>query len=180
LQRKSPRLDFARSALIGTLEEWHSQPHSYEPVPTRRFFNPNAPSFMPSPSIPPVPPNSLYTNPSPLPLSSHHTSPRAEASHHSHHSTPIQPHSHPHSPDVNVNVNQPPASGRPRTMSGGMKIGNGRVIEFGDFPEPVDLLMARERAERGRMEGRRGEGERSGERDMGPEGLGIRGAGMAR
>lgn len=35
-----------------------------------------------------------------------------------------------------------------RSGSGGVKIGNGRVIEFGDFPEQVDLRQARERVER--------------------------------
>lgn len=58
-----------------------------------------------------------------------------------------------------------------RTTSGGMRVGR-RLIEFGDFPEPVDFELARERAEmvwlereREREESFRGEG---------VEGLGIR------
>jgi hypothetical protein len=35
-----------------------------------------------------------------------------------------------------------------RSGSGGVKVGNGRVIEFGDFPEKVDMREARERVER--------------------------------
>jgi hypothetical protein len=53
-----------------------------------------------------------------------------------------------------------------RTTSGGMRVGR-RVIEFGDFPEPVDFDLARERAERGRERIIR---EESGKM----EGLGIR------
>jgi hypothetical protein len=38
-----------------------------------------------------------------------------------------------------------------RSSSGGLKIG-GRIIAFGDFPEPVDLVLARERAEKQRAD----------------------------
>jgi len=45
---------------------------------------------------------------------------------------------------------QPLAPEMERTTSGGMRVGK-KVIEFGDFPEPVDWEVARQRAERGRM-----------------------------
>jgi hypothetical protein len=35
-----------------------------------------------------------------------------------------------------------------RSGSGGVRVGNGQVIEFGDFPEKVDTREARERVER--------------------------------
>ena len=58
-----------------------------------------------------------------------------------------------------------------RTMSGGMRVGR-RVIEFGDFPEPVDADLARERVERSWEERERGRDRR---REIsGMEGLGIR------
>lgn len=58
-----------------------------------------------------------------------------------------------------------------RTTSGGLRVGR-RLIEFGDFPEPVDFDLARERADRGWLERERERGESfRGER---AEGLGIR------
>jgi hypothetical protein len=64
-----------------------------------------------------------------------------------------------------------------RTISGGMKIGR-RVIEFGDFPEPVDADLARERVERiweerGRDRGRREMSGLGGNSAAGLKGLGI-------
>lgn len=53
--------------------------------------------------------------------------------------------------------------------SGGMHVGHGRVIEFGDFPEKVDIEGARERVERTWVERRE-----SGLRDGKGVGLGIR------
>ena len=35
-----------------------------------------------------------------------------------------------------------------RSGSGGVRVGNGQVIEFGDFPDKVDMREARERVER--------------------------------
>jgi hypothetical protein len=56
------------------------------------------------------------------------------------------------------------------TISGGMRVGR-RLIEFGDFPEPVDFDLARERADRGWLERER---ERESFRGERVEGLGIR------
>jgi hypothetical protein len=58
-----------------------------------------------------------------------------------------------------------------RTTSGGMRVGR-RLIEFGDFPEPVDFDLARERAERVWLEREREREESF--RGEGVEGLGIR------
>ncbi|RDL32574.1 uncharacterized protein BP5553_09030 [Venustampulla echinocandica] len=56
-----------------------------------------------------------------------------------------------------------------RTGSGGVMVGNGKVIEFGDFPEKVDTREARLRVERSWDER-----ERSGQGRSGVVGLGIR------
>ena len=58
-----------------------------------------------------------------------------------------------------------------RTSSGGLRVGR-RLIEFGDFPEPVDFDVARERADQAWLERER---ERAGNfRGERAEGLGIR------
>ena len=57
-----------------------------------------------------------------------------------------------------------------RTSSGGLRVGR-RLIEFGDFPEPVDFDLARERADRNWLERER---ERESIRGERAEGLGIR------
>lgn len=54
--------------------------------------------------------------------------------------------------------------------SGGVHVGHGRVIEFGDFPEKVDVEGARERVERTWVE-RRESGLR--ERNEGNKGKGV-------
>lgn len=58
-----------------------------------------------------------------------------------------------------------------RTTSGGIRVGR-RLIEFGDFPEPVDFDLARERAERVWLE--RESAREESFRDERVEGLGIR------
>ncbi|CZR64396.1 related to calcium-independent phospholipase A2 [Phialocephala subalpina] len=89
LVRKSPRLEFARAALIERLDEWggvvnesgpfQPPPQPQPQAPQKRSFNPAAPSFSPSttsqgqgqyttsPPLPPaVPPNSMFSSTSSL------------------------------------------------------------------------------------------------------------------
>ncbi|TAQ89882.1 hypothetical protein B7494_g1819 [Chlorociboria aeruginascens] len=118
--RKSPRLAFARAALIDRLDDWNEENNPFQP---RRGFNPAAPSFTPSPSyysanLPPAPANSIISNQSPR--------------------QPATPKSTPES-------YQAPDMGR--TLSGGLKVGK-RLIEFGDIGDPIDYEIARERTER--------------------------------
>lgn len=122
--------------------------------PTRRQFNPTAPSFSPSPSM--RSPNLPAYSPHSSARTSARTSP---AQPHGPFSTPAQnsfssppPNTHSYSTPRSFNAEfeqtryQAPEMGR--SGSGGVKVGNGRVIEFGDFPEPVDMREARERVER--------------------------------
>jgi hypothetical protein len=116
-------------------------------LPPPRQFNPTAPSFSPSPSRSPN--FSARTSPAQL------HGPFPTPAQRSFSSTPNLPYSTPRS-FTNANAEnfelarqseyQAPEMGR--SGSGGVKVGNGRVIEFGDFPEKVDMREARERVER--------------------------------
>lgn len=187
--RQSPRTGFAR--VSKRLDEWTVISGEEKTLPpSRRQFNPAAPSFSPSPSafayspsIPAVPPNSnssldasRYPSPFPAaPLDSRFSNPPSYNP--SQYSSPyqlnaLQGTSQTQLPPRPLNegdafeeakVLQAPEMGR--AASGGMVVGR-RVIEFGDFPEPVDYDLARERAERGRERISREESHRL-------EGLGI-------
>ncbi|RDW84939.1 hypothetical protein BP6252_02529 [Coleophoma cylindrospora] len=107
--RKSPRLDFARAALISRLEELPEDLHPF-PTRTQRLFNPQAPSFSPRSSYGPY-------------------------------DSPPQPSAPYPTPEMNQSEGGEDMS---RSGSGGLRVGN-RVIEFGDFPDAIDLALARER-----------------------------------
>jgi hypothetical protein len=149
LMRKSPRLDIARARDIERIDEWSNGPKPYKkekyvhstisnnsplpltnfsvpPLPPRPNFNPTAPIFLPrTQSQPPGPSRQMP----PSPLSAPRTSPPY--------------------PEYLQQASSRPMS--PSSSSGGVRIGR-RMIGFGDFPDPVDLDLARQRVERQRSE----------------------------
>lgn len=239
----SPRLGYARAALIERLEDWGGNAPSIPDTRTTgqmekkkevgRRFNPTAPEFAPSmsqgnenesftfsPQPPPAPANSMLSSASTSQVESRYPSPQTQwggqpqqprNSPASFLSQPSQPYSSPRSFNTfNTAGSYPsplPPSNTPasysyevpqgetgrspermeRSGSGGVKVGAGRVIEFGDFPEGVRVEEARERAlmlrswaEREReAEARRrvGRGGNNREREEEAVGLGIGGFG---
>jgi hypothetical protein len=169
--------------------------------PAAPSFEPNF-SFTNSPNIPAPPPNSMFSNPSyntsPAVNQATRTSPRSFISTSSPSQSQYGPYPPPPPPSQKSPQSflsyQPPTvphttprsfqgaaggEGMERSTSGGIKVGDGmggsQVITFGDL-EGVEVLQARERAERGRRE--RGMGGRAGEmRDRverrGPSDVGL-------
>lgn len=147
-------LDFDFEIVSGN-HDIHANNNSL-PAPRRQFHpNPTAPSFSPSPSRTPY---SKSARTSPANLHSPFSPPRTLAQH-SFSSISVSPISHPYStPRSFTTLNQvqmegqmeeqPQAPEMGRSGSGGVKIGNGQVIKFGDFPDKVDMREARERVER--------------------------------
>lgn len=61
--------------------------------------------------------------------------------------------------------------------SAGVRVGENHMIAFGDYPEPVDFLLARERVLRARDNGDGGV-EKGGKDDRGKEGEGKENVGL--
>jgi hypothetical protein len=107
--------------------------HSPPQLASLRGFNPTAPEFLPRTQSQPLPPSPMRRL-SPLSFEHHGNDYRDEAAYaakQSQKSRTMAPPSH--------------------TAPGGVRIGS-RVIGFGDFPELVEIELARERAERQRAE----------------------------
>ena len=171
----SPRLGYARAALVERLEDWGGAAPT---ITAERRFNPTAPSFSPSssfvvsPQPPLAPANSMLSSagtsqgpsqyPSPHQQWGLHSGPQPQQPRNSPASflsNPSQPYSSPRSfssspfnngtggsyPSPLPPANTPEGERMERSGSGGVKVG-GRVIEFGDFPEGVKVEEARERA----------------------------------
>jgi hypothetical protein len=178
--RRSPRLGFARAALIERLDEWgvsnspYPQVQPPAPPPPSRSQSPFTPSVASFQQRPPTR-NSGYSNPvQPYPAKGYHAPNRQ-----THHSDDQVPGFYPvplparYLSEIIPNAQSPGMPPRPstgqgmhaerqevpdmaRTGSGGIKIvGGNRYIDYGDFPEPVDWDISRDRAERGGMTDRR-------------------------
>jgi hypothetical protein len=143
------------------------KPRSKSPFnPAATPFTPSGSAFSYSPNIPTAPPNSIFSNPSntvsPLIHQSRNPSPlsfqSAPAFPPPQRATPPSLVSSSSAPYPQVSQTAPPtfpASERQggnemaRTGSGGVRVGQ-YVIEFGDFPEPVEVRESRGRADRAR------------------------------
>ena len=148
----SPRLGFARAALIEKLEDWGSgtaplsDPSGLSPPTSQKKFNPAAPAFSPSPSNfagPPAPANSMLSSASTSQFASQYPSPQQWGHSHSV-PAPQQPRNSP----ASFLSSQPYSS--PRSFNSGFAGGgNGTQASFPSPQPPVNTPDSGEH-ERGR------------------------------